>query len=166
MNLPETTISEPQITKISKLLETIEHLSTSPYFWIIASILLLLLISKLLINPKHPKELIVLESPEGNIKISRQAIIDLIQRISINAEGVGKCVTQINTKTPQLNIQTRIQIKEGNKVNVVSQKLQHLIKENLKDNVGFENIGTIEIIISGFMNDPTTHRNKTTQITQ
>lgn len=83
--------------------------------------------------------------------ITRSAISELAQRICDQIETVGKCSTRIKTRGGTLKIEVRIQLMAGSKLGDVTADLQERLNHALSEILGIENLGEINVIVTGFI---------------
>ncbi len=132
--------------------QLLEHLLEHPYPFIAGATLLLLFgLYFFAFKRRQPKEILAFENQAGQVTVARQAITDLVKRVCLGNESIGKCVIRIRMRRNSLNIVVRIQLLAGSHLNDVTSALQEGISRTLRDNLGLENLGDINIVVTGFM---------------
>ena len=132
----------------------LEHLIERPYLWIAFLTIVLIIILWFLLSRRKSGPIVAFDSATGDVKVSRQAIQELAQRTSQSIASVGKCLTKINTRGDVLNIEMRIRLIGGSRLNDVSTELQTRLIQALQENLGIERLGNIDIVVTGFIGDP------------
>ena len=132
---------------INKVLESLPDI---PYLWVGVAVFFLLLILWLLTR-RQPRSFTAFKSTSGKIMITRSAISELARRICDQTETVGKCSTRIKTRGGTLKIEVRIQMMAGSKLGDVTSDLQDRLNHALGEILGIENLGEINVIVTGFI---------------
>ena len=97
---------------------------------------------------KSPR-LIAYKTDKGTVQVSCLAISDLVQSICKKESHLSQLKTKIISKRKTLNIQIRLRIESGSHLKSIEETLQSEIREALRDSLGIENIGFIDIIATG-----------------
>ncbi len=139
---------------IDQISRALEHLVEGPFLWIGAVAFVLLLALWLLLTRRETGPIVAFDSATGDVKVSRQAIHELAQRTCNSMDSVGKCLTRIHSRSGILNIEVRIRLIGGSRLNDVSTELQTRLTQALQENLGIERLGSIDIIVTGFIGDP------------
>lgn len=98
----------------------------------------------------------------GKVMISRQALEDQIQRCCEELAEVGKARATIDAKGDLLAIQIQLQIRSHAKLTGISGYMQQQIDHALRRNLGIENVGPINIVVTGLL--PSTIQEQLTRI--
>ena len=130
---------------LERLLEGLEN----PF--ITAALLFFFGLCLFALRRRQPKEILAFQNQAGQVTVARQAITDLIKRVCLGNDSVGKCAIRIRMRRNALNIVVRIQLLAGSHLNNVTSALQDGITHTLQDNLGIENLGDINIVVTGFM---------------
>ena len=130
--------------------KVLEYLPDVPYLWIAAAVVILLLLLWLLTR-RQPRSFTAFKSTSGKIMITRSAISELAHRICDQIDTVGKCSTRIKTRGGTLRIEVRIQLLAGSKLGDVTSDLQNRLTHALGEILGIENLGEINVIVTGFI---------------
>ena len=128
----------------------LDSLPNIPYPWAGAGVFLLLLIFWFL-RKRQPRSFTAFISNSGQIMITRSAISELAQRICDQTDSVGKCSTQVKTQGGILKIEVRIQMVTGSILGDVTSDLQNRLNHALGEILGIENLGEINVIVTGFI---------------
>lgn len=134
-------------TFIALLHQTIRE----PYSYVFVGGVLLLFYSLHCIRSRR-KVIYLFDSASGQITVSRGAILSLIQKICIDM-GVYK-VPKICVKTKDNRLYLKIKLKlfSHQKLGNLSLSVQDKIEATLRDNLGMEGSGKIDIQVTGFVN--------------
>ena len=123
---------------------------TDYYLWIGGGALLLLL--AMWLRARHQSSTFVaFDNPDGQVRVSRSAISELAQGATDDMGEVAKCVTRIQTRRGRLNVQLRIKMVAGSNLSEVSLALQNRVKNSLRNGLGIEKLGSIEVRLTGFI---------------
>ena len=83
------------------------------------------------------------------MQVNCGAISDLVQSICKKDSHISQLKTKIISKRKNLNIQIRLRIESGSHLKSIEETLQSEIREALRESLGIENIGFIDIIATG-----------------
>ena len=83
------------------------------------------------------------------VQVNCGAISDLVQSICKKDSHISQLKTKIISKRKNLNIQIRLRIESGSHLKSIEETLQSEIREALRESLGIENIGFIDIIATG-----------------
>ena len=97
---------------------------------------------------KSPR-LIAYKTEKGMVQVNCGAISDLVQSICKKDIHISQLKTKIISKRKNLNIQIRLRIESGSHLKSIEETLQIEIREALRESLGIENIGFIDIIATG-----------------
>ncbi len=135
------------------IFDTLFEVWTGPCSWDIVVIFLLVLILVIAARMRiQPKEIVAFETATGQIKVSKHAIVELVKRACQLTEGLGKTRSKVSTRK-SLKIDIHIQLLGGYKLRDVSDALNEQINHCLKKDLGLTDIGNINIIADGYIND-------------
>ena len=115
-----------------------------------AALLLFLGLCLFALRRRQPKEILAFQNQAGQVTVARQAITELVKRVCLGNEGISKCGIRIRMRRNALNIVVRIQLLAGSQLNEVTSALQDGISRTLQENLGLENLGDINIVVTGF----------------
>ena len=142
MSLIETLINF--LTELGIKDEQLAYLTLAVCAFIIILIILNWLTSLL----KSPR-LIAYKTEKGMVQVNCGAISDLVKSICEKDSHISQLKTKIITKRKNLNIQIRLRIQSGSHLKSIEESLQIEIREALRNSLGIENIGFIDIIATG-----------------
>lgn len=124
-----------------------------------AGILLCLLIYGIVqLLRRPPKTFEAFSNEQGKVLVSRQALQEQIQRRCEELGEVGKARATILSKDDLLSIRIRLRVRSNAKLMGISGYLQEQIDAVLRRNLGVENIGPIDIVVTGILPAPTTEQ--------
>ena len=83
------------------------------------------------------------------VQVNCGAISDLVHSICKKDSHISQLKTKIISKRKKLNIQIRLRIESGSHLKSIEETLQNEIREALRESLGIENIGFIDIIATG-----------------
>ncbi len=128
----------------------LDHIWTGAYPWIGGGAMLLLV--AMWLRARHqPRAVVAFDNPDGQVMVARSAISELAQTATDDMGEVAKCVTRIQTRGGRLNVQLRIKMVAGSNLSEVSLGLQYRVKNSLRNNLGIEKLGSIEVRLTGFI---------------
>ena len=113
--------------------------------------LLLLAIFIILWMRRQPRELHAFDGPHGSVMVARSAIVELVQRVADHMDSVGRCTTRIRTRGKSLSVTVRIKLLAGTRLNEVSTELQTRLSHHLRESLGIEKLGPIDIVVGGYV---------------
>ena len=112
---------------------------------------ILLLALFFIVLRRQPRELHAFDGPHGSVMVARSAIGELVQRVADHMDSVGRCSTHIRTRGKSLSVTVRIKLLVGTRLNDVSTELQTRLSRNLRENLGIEKLGPIDIVVGGYV---------------
>lgn len=119
---------------------------------IVAGFLLFALFALLIRLVRRPPETFEAFSNEaGKVLISRQALQEQIQRCCEDLVDVGRARVKVLSKRELVSIHVRLKIKSNAKLVGISSYLQGQISSVLHKNLGVENVGPIDILVTGIL---------------
>jgi len=133
---------------LEQIQETLNYLISGPYPWVAAVVLLCLFILWSAAR-REPVSIVAFDSPNGEIRVARTAINELVQRTGDMMPTVGKCSTRVHTRGDVLNIEVRIKLLVGSRLSDVSTELQERLSSTLRDSLGIERLGGIDVEVVG-----------------
>ena len=129
-----------------------EGLNQVPYPFLAGATLILILgLYFFAVRRRQPREILAFHNQAGQVTVARHAITELVKRVCLGNESVGKCGIRIRMRRNALNIVVRIQLLAGSHLNDVTSALQDGISRTLQDNLGLENLGDVNIVVTGFV---------------
>jgi hypothetical protein len=110
---------------------------------------LLVAIIALLRRPARTFE--AFNNDQGKVLVSRKALQEQIQRRCEELTEVGKARATVISKGDVLSIRIRLRVRSNAKLIGISSYLQEQIDAVLRRNLGLENIGPIDIVVTGIL---------------
>ena len=141
----------------------VEQFSTNPWWWTVPIAVLILLF--ILVRSFRPrgKTIHLFQSSNGRITVSRSALANFIKKITYETVSATLPKVSIRLRRNHLHFNIRLKVYTNQKVSQVSRILQEKISDSLKNNLGIEQIGDINITVTGFINPV---NSKTSTVTQ
>lgn len=129
--------------------EAIEY----PFYWY--SILLVLILFVLLIAfRRFRRELIeVFHDEDGQVKITPNALHELVKKSCEGISGVFTPSTTIQRKRNSIRLNIRIRVKQNCNIKEIRSTLQNNIEKILIENLCFTNFEGVDVIIKGFQEE-------------
>lgn len=125
------------------------HLFTSENLYLFGGLLLLIVIL-ILIRKRQPKNVVAYKTENGNVIISRSAVVELVRTTCEQISQINKPKLKVFTKRGQTHFTVCIQLMSGSSLKDVEETLQNHLRESLSKNLGIENLGTINIVVTSF----------------
>ena len=126
-----------------------KHALQNPYFW--PSIIGIFLIFYIWRAIRKKQAFIQLFSaPAGSVKVSQNALVDLIKKNVTDITSGSNPKVCIYQKSGKLNVKIKLVLQSGQNIETLSSKIQCSLFSTLKEHLGLENIGKINILVSGF----------------
>lgn len=127
----------------------LEHLSQPEYLYAGAAALVLALLLCLLAR-RQPKNFTAYSTENGQVMVSRSAIVELVQTSCEQIKEVAKPQVSINTKGNKTHFEVRLKLASGAQLRSIEETLQSHLRKALSENLGIENLGLINIVATGF----------------
>lgn len=115
---------------------------------LIVALLLALLLRAL---QRPPTSFEAFSNESGKVVVSKQALQDQIQRCCEELGDVGKARACVLHKNGLLSIKIRLRVRSNAKLIGISGYIQEQIGAVLRKNLGIENIGPIDIVVTGIL---------------
>lgn len=134
-----------------------ESLDLSPSDTTIALLILLaivFIVLVLLFLKLSKNNLLVFNNEDGKVEISKAAIQEIIQRTCEQFVEVGRARGDISKSRGQINIRVRLKLRVKTRLQDISNELQHQITRAIRDDLGIENLGVVNVIVEGFLAEP------------
>lgn len=138
----------------------LEHLTQIEYLYTIAAALFLAFLLFLLVR-RQPKNVVAYATENGQVMVSRTAIIELVQTSCEQIEEVSKPQVRINAKGKKTDFEVRLKLASGGHLRSIEETLQSHLRRALSENLGIEGLGRINIIATGFKSGKVEARNPT-----
>lgn len=111
---------------------------------------------------RPPETFEAFHNEHGKVLVSRQALQEQIQSCCEDLADVGKARAAVVHRDDLLSIRIRLRVKSNAKLIGISGYLQEQIDAVLRKNLGVENIGPIDIVVTGIL--PASPENQVTSI--
>lgn len=111
-------------------------------------LLVALLIAWVTLRVINSGRLLAFNNPTGRVLVSRGAIKGLIARVCGTVEAVSQPQSRIFTRGGKLRVRLYIQLRGNTRLNDVAGLLQEKLDLALRQNLGIEKIGKIDIIVT------------------
>ena len=123
---------------------------SSPLLWYgLGSVFFLLLLWKL-IRSSQPQLVSVFTDDEGAVKITPQALRELVRKSCADLPGVHSPSTKVFTKSNQVRLLVKLEVEPGSQVKLIRSQLNQKLEQVMVENLNFSNFGGIDIVIKGF----------------
>ena len=122
----------------------------APHNVYLLAALLLLLVIFVLLRRRQPKNIVAYKTENGSVTISRSAVIELVRTSCEQLDQVNRPNLRVFTKKGLTHFTVRIQLTSGGHLKDVEQTLQNHLRKSLSQNLGIENLGDINIIVTSF----------------
>ncbi|WP_269526931.1 hypothetical protein [Coraliomargarita parva] len=136
-----------------------------PMIWaVIALVLFVLLLLSFLVRKLKPKSVVAYTTDSGRVLVSQSAIVELVQTSCAQVEAIAKPSVKIRTQRNKTHLQIGFKLTSGGRMREIEQLLKSHLTRTLTENLGIENLGTIEIKATGFkggkIQSPVAHKPK------
>lgn len=127
----------------------IEQLAQSQFLYIALAVVLLAFVL-FLISRRQPKNVVAYSTENGDVLVSRHAIVELVRTSCEQLENVAKPSVKVRVKGKTTHFEVRIKLQSGGHMREIEQTLQSHLRRALSENLGIESLGRINIIATGF----------------
>jgi hypothetical protein len=131
------------------LAEALEHLARPEYLYIGAAALVLAFVLILLAR-RQPRNVTAYSTTNGQVMVSRSAIVELVQTSCEQIKEVSKPQVRMNAKGNKTHFEVRLKLASGAQLRSIEETLQSHLRKALTENLGIENLGRINIVATGF----------------
>ena len=132
-----------------ELTDALQYLTRPEFLYVGGSIFILAFILVILVR-RQPNNIVAYTTENGNVMVSRHAIIELVQNSCEQLEDVSKPLVKIKAKGQITHLEVRIVLLSGGRLREIEQTLQTHLREALIENLGIESLGRINIVATGF----------------
>jgi len=133
---------------IDSLLAAFSEVLTNPVVVILlSSVILALLLVLVLSRPVATVH--AFTGPAGQVTVSRKAVHDLIEARCRAFRGVGSAKAQVTSRGSEIDVRVELKIRESARLEDLSSQIQGEIGGMLRENLAIENIGSIDIVVTG-----------------
>lgn len=141
--------SEAKGINWEQLVEALSHLSEPIYLYLLGAAFVLFLYFVLL-RRRQPKKVVAYKTKNGEVTVSRSAIVELVQTSCQQLDFVSKPQVKIKTKGKYTHFEVRIKLTAGASLRTIESTLQSHLRRALSEDLGIENLGQINITATGF----------------
>lgn len=124
-------------------------LATPSNLYLLIAVLFLIVIF-ILFRKQQPKNIVAYKTENGNVTISRSAIVELVRTSCKQISQVSKPKLKVFVKKGLTHFDIRIQLTGGGNLKNVEETLQNHLRESLSKDLGIERLGEINIIVTSF----------------
>ncbi|NBB79066.1 MAG: alkaline shock response membrane anchor protein AmaP [Verrucomicrobia bacterium] len=128
---------------------SLEQLSQTQYLYIAAAVLLLAGVLVFLLR-RQPRNVVAYCTENGQVMVSRHAIVELVQTSCEQLKDVSKPQVKIRVRGNTAHFEVRIKLQSGGRLREIEQTLQNHLRRALSENLGIESLGRINIVATGF----------------
>lgn len=111
---------------------------------------------------RQPEMFEAFSNESGKVLVSRQALQEQIQRCCEELSDVGRSRVTVIQRDHVLSIRIRLRLRSNAKLVGISGYLQQQIDSVVRKNLGVENIGPIDLVVTGIL--PPVAQEKATSI--
>jgi hypothetical protein len=127
-----------------------EEAFSSPVFGYSLLLLCFLLFCLWLIRKTKTDLLSVFCDEEGAVKITPQALRELVRKSSEDIPGIHSPSTKIFKKSQKIWLSVGLRVEPNCKVKETRQQLRETLEKVMVENLNFSNFGGVDVIIKGF----------------
>ncbi|MGB1126859.1 MAG: alkaline shock response membrane anchor protein AmaP [Opitutales bacterium] len=132
-----------------EIIDSLDHLAQPEYLCIGGAALALAFFLILLVR-RQPKHITAYSTANGKVMVGRSAIIELVQTSCEQIDEVTKPQVSIRVKGGKTQFTVRLKLASGAHLRTIEDTLQSHLRKALKENLGIENLGRIDIVATGF----------------
>ena len=99
---------------------------------------------------KHSRTLQVLKNDVGVVSVSRSAFNDLIYGVCSQVKMAGHPSIRLRARRGKVYLRVKLRLYTDQSLSDISVYLQDQITQALKDNLGVERIGAIDVCVTSF----------------
>lgn len=100
---------------------------------------------------RPPETISAFDNQNGRVTVSRKALQELIQGCCERVNEVGRARATVSTRGGVISTHVRLRLNANGKLDSISGYLQEQISEAVKQNLGIESIGNIDIVVIGIL---------------
>ena len=130
-------------------MDYLNHLAQPTYLYIGAAALVLAF-ALILLFRRQPKNVPAYSTSNGNVMVSRSAIVELVQTSCGQIKEVSKPQVSMLVKGGKSHFEVRLKLESGAQLRAIGEILQTHLRKALTENLGIENLGRIDIVATGF----------------
>lgn len=127
-----------------------------PWLYIVGLELILLLLLGFMIARlfRPPHELVAFSDGNGKVCITLNALLDIVRATCAHLPGVSRPRIRLRRHGRRTDLDIRLRLAGGARVQEVRDSLRANLNRILTENLGFDNLGQITIIVEEFRVDP------------
>lgn len=133
---------------IESLFDLFADVLTNPFVVILLSAVVLVFLLVLIVSRPVPT-IHAFTGPAGRVTVSRKAVHDLIEARCRAFRGVGNAKARVTSRGSEVDVRIELKIRESARLEDLSSQIQGEIGGMLKENLALENIGSIDIVVTG-----------------
>lgn len=108
---------------------------------------------------RRPRDRITaFEDGNGTVTVSRRALEDIIARSCEQFDEIVRAKVSVRTRNDKIRTEILLRLKQSARVRDFSKQLRARITEILTDNLGMDDVGTMELIVAGIVSDKNSPR--------
>lgn len=134
---------------LATLADALGHLARPEYLYLAGAALVLTFLLILLAR-RQPRKVKAYATSNGDVVVSRSAIVELVQTSCEQIKEVSKPQVRMNAKGNKTNFEVRLKLASGGQLRSIEETLQSHLRRALTENLGIENLGRINIVATGF----------------
>lgn len=131
-------------------LDILSSTSCDPLCLYTIGLVLVLALLLLILLRRQPKHLIAYKTENGNVTVNRFAIVELVRTSCEQFKEIAKPSVKIRTRGKRAHLTIYIKFAGGSSLKEIDNTLQTHLRQNLSENLGIENLGNINIVVTGF----------------
>lgn len=129
---------------------TFHEASNAPVYWIALLSLLFLVCLLWFLRKSKGILLPVIKDDEGTIQITHRALKELVRKACIGIEGIGSPATLVSHTNNGVSLQIRLNLSLNFNIKKIREDLHREVRRLMVENLNFESLNDIDIIIVGF----------------
>lgn len=98
----------------------------------------------------------VFRTEEGSVEVSKRALLGVVYNACTSVGTLSRPSVELIQKGGKIHILVKVVLKSGEHLTNLSVQIQSAIRDGLKDCLGIENIGRINVLMRGFKAEPKT----------
>jgi hypothetical protein len=103
---------------------------------------------------RRPRDRVVaFAAGNGNVTISRKALQDVIARTCESFPEIIRAKVQVTTSGHKLKTRIQLHLRQSARIRDFSERLRHEITTIMTENLGMEDVGTMEFQVAGIAED-------------
>jgi len=132
-----------------------------PYFWAALSFLFFICVLVFLIK-KRKRHIQLLTDSSGHVSVCTCALADLVRKSCNELNPSSTPKVYIRQSNNRINVKIRVKFYVNQNIGELSTQMKSIVTKVLKEKLNIENIGTIDVIVTGFVTPPSGPKLRTT----